>query len=57
MLAAHRIVLHRMPGVREFHELYLSRIDASCRLLEAGDREAEYLRDAENQLLVAYDAL
>ncbi len=63
LLAEMRLVFHRMPGVREFHEPYLSRNDAICRLLEAADRAAaaveveRYLRDAEQQLLVAYDAL
>jgi DNA-binding GntR family transcriptional regulator len=63
LLAEMRLVFHRMPGVREFHEPYLTRNDAICTLLEAGDRAAaaveveRYLRDAEQQLLVAYDAL
>ena len=63
LLAEMRLVFHRMPGVREFHEPYLNRNDAICALLEAGDRAAaaveveRYLRDAEQQLLVAYDAL
>lgn len=63
LLAEMRLVFHRMPGVREFHEPYLGRNDAICRLLEAGERDAagdavvEYLGSAEAQLLAAYDAL
>jgi len=63
LLAEMRLVFHRMPGVREFHEPYLTRNDTICRLLEAGEREAaavevtEYLNAAERQLLAAYDAL
>lgn len=63
LLAEMRLVFHRMPGVREFHEPYLTHNDAICRLLEAGEREAaaqavtEYLGVAERQLLAAYDAL
>jgi DNA-binding GntR family transcriptional regulator len=63
LLAEMRLVFHRMSGVREFHEPYLTRNDAICRLLEAGDRETAadevtaYLDAAESQLLAAYDAL
>lgn len=63
LLAEMRLVFHRMSGVREFHEPYLGRNDAICRLLEAGDRDAAadtvtaYLRAAEAQLLAAYDSL
>ncbi len=63
LLAEMRLVFHRMAGVREFHEPYLGRNDAICRLLETGDRAAAadavsaYLDDAEAQLLAAYDAL
>lgn len=63
LLAEMRLVFHQMPGVREFHEPYLTRNDRICELLEAGEREAaavevtEYLRAAERQLLAAYDAL
>ncbi|MHA6786006.1 GntR family transcriptional regulator [Pseudonocardia saturnea] len=63
LLAEMRLVFHRMSGVREFHEPYLGRNDAICRLLEAGDRHAAadavtaYLGAAEAQLLAAYDSL
>lgn len=63
LLAEMRLVFHRMSGVREFHEPYLGRNDAICRLLEAGDRAAAadavtaYLGAAEAQLLAAYDSL
>lgn len=63
LLAEMRLVFHRMPGVREFHEPYLVRNDAICRLLEEGDRAGaadavtDYLLAAEAQLLTAYEAL
>lgn len=63
LLAEMRLVFHRMSGVREFHEPYLGRNDAICRLLEAGDRDAAadavtgYLGAAEARLLAAYDSL
>ena len=63
LLAEMRLVFHRMSGVREFHEPYLSRNDAICTLLEQGDRAGaadavtDYLLAAEEQLLAAYDAL
>ena len=59
LLAEMRLVFHGMSGVREFHEPYLMRNDAICRLLEAGERDAaadavtEYLGAAERQLLAA----
>ena len=57
LLAEMRLVFHRMPGVREFHEPYLERNACICALLEAGEREAaaeavaEYLLVAEDHLL------
>jgi DNA-binding GntR family transcriptional regulator len=60
LLAEMRLVFHRMPGVREFHEPYLERNAEICALLEAGEREsaavavAEYLRAAEEHLLGGY---
>ncbi|WP_338051509.1 GntR family transcriptional regulator [Pseudonocardia acidicola] len=63
LLAEMRLVFHRMPGVREFHEPYLVRNERICRLLEAGDRPtaavevADYLQVAEAQLLDAYESL
>lgn len=62
LLAEMRLVFHRMSGVREFHEPYLSRNDVIAGLLEAGDRAVAateitaYLRAAEEQLLAAYPA-
>jgi DNA-binding GntR family transcriptional regulator len=63
LLAEMRLIFHRMPGVREFHEPYLGRNDTICGLLEAGDREgaevalADYFDAAEAQLLEAYARL
>lgn len=60
LLAEMRLVFHRMPGVREFHEPYLERNSRICELLEAGEREAAaeavatYLRVAEEHLLAGY---
>jgi DNA-binding GntR family transcriptional regulator len=62
LLAEMRLVFHRMPGVREFHEPYLAHNARICELLEAGEREAaaevvaEYLRAAEEHLLRDYPA-
>ena len=62
LLAEMRLVFHRMPGVREFHEPYLAHDARICELLEAGEREAaaevvaEYLRAAEENLLRDYPA-
>lgn len=63
LLAEMRLIFHRMPGVREFHEPFLGRNDAICTLLEAGDRDgaeqalAGYFDEAEAQLLQAYAQL
>jgi DNA-binding GntR family transcriptional regulator len=63
LLAEMRLIFHRMPGVREFHEPFVGRNDAICRLLEAGDREgaeqalADYFDEAEEQLLESYARL
>lgn len=63
LLAEMRLVFHRMPGVREFHEPYLARNHAITLLLEDGDREAaaeavtRYLGIAEQQILDAYESL
>jgi DNA-binding GntR family transcriptional regulator len=60
LLAEMRLVFHRMPGVREFHEPYLAQNARICALLEAGERDAaadavtEYLRAAEEHLLRDY---
>ncbi|MFD3507115.1 GntR family transcriptional regulator [Nocardia sp. NPDC058666] len=63
LLAEMRLVFHRMPEVRSFHEPYLGRNDRICAMLEAGEREtaaaevAEYLDAAQAQLLAAYAQL
>lgn len=60
LLAEMRLVFHRMPGVREFHEPYLAHNARICELLEAGERGAAaeavaaYLREAEQHLLAGY---
>jgi len=60
LLAEMRLVFHRMPGVREFHEPYLAHNARICELLEAGERAAAaeavggYLRAAEEHLLRDY---
>jgi DNA-binding GntR family transcriptional regulator len=63
LLAEMRLIFHRMPGVREFHEPFVGRNDGICRLLEAGDRDgaeqalADYFDEAEAQLLESYARL
>ena len=63
LLAEMRLIFHRMPGVREFHEPFVGRNDGICRLLEAGDRDAAeealavYFDEAEAQLLESYARL
>lgn len=63
LLAEMRLVFQRMPGVREFHEPYLTRNGEIAALLEDGQREraadevADYLLAARNQLLEAYARL
>jgi Transcriptional regulators len=63
LLAEMRLIFHRMPEVREFHEPFVGRNDRVCALIEQGDREAaeqelaDYLDEAEAQLLEAYAKL
>lgn len=63
LLAEMRLVFHRMPEVREFHEPYLERNVGICELLEKGNRRAaaeevsRYLSASESHLLVAYGEL
>jgi DNA-binding GntR family transcriptional regulator len=63
LLAEMRLIFHRMPGVREFHEPFVGRNDDICKLLEAGDRDgaeqalADYFDEAEAQLLESYARL
>ncbi|MGI5131772.1 GntR family transcriptional regulator [Pseudonocardia sp. CA-107938] len=63
LLAEMRLIFHRMPGVREFHEPFVGGNDGICSLLEAGDREGaeralmDYFDEAEAQLLESYARL
>lgn len=63
LLAEMRLIFHRMPGVREFHEPYLARNKVIADLIvqgrrdEAADEVVSYLHAAERQLLAAYAAL
>ncbi|MEQ3552034.1 GntR family transcriptional regulator [Pseudonocardia nematodicida] len=63
LLAEMRLVFQRMPGVREFHEPYLTRNGEIAELLadgaieKAADELARYLVTARDQLLDAYARL
>lgn len=63
ILAEMRLIFHRMPGVREFHEPYLARNQVIAELIaqgrreEAADEVVAYLNVAEKQLLDAYEAM
>jgi DNA-binding GntR family transcriptional regulator len=62
VLAELRLVFHVMANSRQFHLPYLARNQQILALLEAGEGQAaadaltDYLRDAEHQLVTAYQS-
>jgi DNA-binding GntR family transcriptional regulator len=63
LLAEMRLIFHRMPSIREFHDPYLAQNERIAALIESREMAAaaraltEYLAEAESQILAAYAAL